>query len=166
MDLYLIRHAIAAERDPTAWPDDAERPLTAEGIARFRRVARGLRAVAVLPEVVLSSPYVRTWDTARLLSEETAWPAPVRCDALAADGSPLPILKLLSQRPPSAILALVGHEPLLGILTSVMLAGAAPHPLVEFKKGGVAFLRVEGKPRPASAVLHWLLQPKVLRRLA
>jgi len=41
-DLYLVRHAFAAHADPARWPDDAVRPLTEEGIDRFRAAARGL----------------------------------------------------------------------------------------------------------------------------
>ncbi len=42
MDLYLVRHAIAFDRDPVTWHQDAERPLTPQGIDRFRQAARGL----------------------------------------------------------------------------------------------------------------------------
>ena len=41
-ELYLVRHAIAEERGD-AWPDDSKRPLTEEGMSRFRKSARGLR---------------------------------------------------------------------------------------------------------------------------
>ena len=44
MDLYLVRHAIAFNPDPTQWPDDSQRPLTPEGQKRFKRAARGNRA--------------------------------------------------------------------------------------------------------------------------
>ena len=34
-ELYIVRHAIAAERGDD-WPDDDKRPLTEKGIARFK----------------------------------------------------------------------------------------------------------------------------------
>ena len=38
-ELYLIRHGIAAERGD-AYPDDAKRPLTSEGIQKLRKAAK------------------------------------------------------------------------------------------------------------------------------
>ena len=40
-ELYLVRHAVAAERGDD-WPDDTKRPLTADGASRFRDVVDGL----------------------------------------------------------------------------------------------------------------------------
>ena len=58
------------------WPDDSERPLTEEGIARFRPAARGLAKIVPTVERVLASPYPRAWQTAEIVHEETGWPAP------------------------------------------------------------------------------------------
>ena len=80
MELYLVRHAIAEERDPRRWPDDAQRPLSERGRARFARAAAGLRTLGVEVDLLLSSPYARAWATAEILSEEAGWPAPVVVD--------------------------------------------------------------------------------------
>jgi phosphohistidine phosphatase SixA len=54
VELYLVRHAIAEQRDAVRWPDDSQRPLTAEVIARFRPAARGLsRIVSTVARVLL-----------------------------------------------------------------------------------------------------------------
>jgi hypothetical protein len=37
MDVYLVRHAIAGQRDPARWPDDSQRPLTTYYSARRDR---------------------------------------------------------------------------------------------------------------------------------
>jgi phosphohistidine phosphatase SixA len=42
-ELYLVRHAIAAERGPQ-WPNDGKRPLTDQGISRFKEAVEGLAA--------------------------------------------------------------------------------------------------------------------------
>ena len=44
-DLYLVRHAIAAERGEE-WPDDSKRPLTETGITRFKEAVEGLASFA------------------------------------------------------------------------------------------------------------------------
>ena len=76
MELYLVRHAIAGKPDAASWPDDSERPLTEEGITRFRPAARGLATLVPDVERVLSSPWTRAWQTAEILQEENDWPAP------------------------------------------------------------------------------------------
>src|ERR1700680_3697749 len=82
MNVYLVRHAIAGVRDAGQWPDDSLRPLTKKGERRFRNAARGLAGFVPAPKAVLSSPYVRAWQTATILQEEAGWPAPTACDAL------------------------------------------------------------------------------------
>ena len=42
MNLFIIRHAWAAERDDAAFPDDSLRPLTDEGRKRFARMVEAL----------------------------------------------------------------------------------------------------------------------------
>ena len=70
MDVYLVRHAIADHRDPARWPNDAQRPLTAKGIARFRSAARGLHRI--VPELRSSrEPHARAWETAEILVAAT-----------------------------------------------------------------------------------------------
>jgi len=82
VDLILIRHAKAFERDPSRWPNDALRPLTVPGRDEFAMLAKRLgRAV---PEVVLveSSGFERAWETARILSRRANWPRPRRAERL------------------------------------------------------------------------------------
>ncbi len=67
LELYLVRHAVAALRGPD-YPDDADRPLTDDGSARFRRAVAGLRQAGVQLDLVLTSPYVRARETAELLA--------------------------------------------------------------------------------------------------
>ena len=58
-DLYIVRHARAGHADPTVWPNDADRRLTDDGIARFREAAAGLRRLVPSVDVVLSSSFAR-----------------------------------------------------------------------------------------------------------
>ncbi|MEZ4552637.1 MAG: histidine phosphatase family protein [Dehalococcoidia bacterium] len=165
LELYLVRHAVAMERDPVVWPVDAGRPLTTQGAARFRRAARGLRLLVPHVDRVLSSPYARAWATARILHEETGWPEPESCLPLTSpdyEG----VLAAIAKRPGLRAVGLVGHEPHLSGLAAWLLAGAGPPVTIEMKKGAVAHIEV-GAPTPGTAaVLRWLLPPRVLRRLA
>lgn len=164
MDLYLVRHAIAAARDPEAWPDDGERPLTERGVRRFREAALGLRSLTGPVDVVLSSPYRRAWDTAQILHSVAGWPAPERTDPLAVDDAQA-VLRAIEAYGTAKSIAVVGHEPQLSQLAVLMLSPGAS-PFVEMKKGGVARIALEAPGQPSGAKLRWLLPPRVLRSLA
>src|SRR5262245_15233538 len=82
-ELYLVRHAIAAERGDE-WPDDAKRPLTKRGIRRFRECATGLRESGVAVDEIFTSPLVRAKQTADILAAAMDDRPPVKTlDALA-----------------------------------------------------------------------------------
>jgi phosphohistidine phosphatase len=166
MDLYLIRHAEAGESDYAKWPDDAARPLTAEGEKRFRRAAKGLRDLGVTVDVVLSSPWVRAWRTAELLEKEARWPQPLPCEALESGRAPAEVLQALQPFTGVSAIALVGHEPSLHELTSYLLTADTGHAQVEMGKGGVARLEIGEGLRPGSAHLRWLLTQKLLRAIS
>ena len=163
MDLYLVRHATAFDPDPTQWPTDRERPLTPDGEKRFRRAARGLVSLVSSVDVVLSSSYARAWRTAELL-QAAGWPAPVKSEALEAGRSPANVLQALQAYSSAASVALVGHEPTMHELVSYLLTADSGHAQVDFGKGAVARLEVDGL-RPGAARLRWLLAPKVLRTI-
>jgi phosphohistidine phosphatase len=165
LDLYLVRHAIAFDFDPSQWPDDSQRPLTPEGQKRFSRAARGLRAIVPSVELVLCSPWVRAWQTAELLESEAGWPRPVACEALVSGRGPADILQALQPFATHNALALVGHEPGLHELASYLLT-ADTDAQIEMRKGSVARLEVVESLRPGAGRLRWLLPPKVLRALA
>lgn len=150
--VYVVRHAIAEDRDADRWPDDALRPLTADGERRFRRAARGLREIAPSVDAILASPYARAWRTAEILYEEAGWPAPERCDRLEAWRQPDEAFDVL---PRTGSVAVVGHEPLLSGLVGLLLGADVA---MDFKKGGVALVE--------DGVLRWYATPKMLRALS
>jgi phosphohistidine phosphatase len=75
MDLLIVRHAIAYERDRARWREDALRPLSPAGIRRARKAAAGLKELTARPERLLTSPLVRAQQTARILTAVAGWPA-------------------------------------------------------------------------------------------
>jgi phosphohistidine phosphatase len=165
IDVYLVRHAIAEDRDPARWPDDSRRPLTEKGAASFRRAARGLQRIVPTVDRVLSSPYPRAWQTAEILRDEAGWPAPEPRDQLAAPSSPDAALELLRDQGANTSVALVGHEPNLSSFASLLLTGSEAPLRVELKKGGVIALDWATAPGPSAALLRWIASPKILRAL-
>src|SRR5260370_16947457 len=59
MQLYIVRHGIAIDREDPKCPPEAERYLTEEGIERTKQVAKGIAALGVHADLMVSSPYVR-----------------------------------------------------------------------------------------------------------
>ena len=91
-ELYLVRHAIAAERGDE-WPDDTKRPLTERGISRFKEVVEGLRRLDVEIDEIFTSPLVRARQTADLLAAGLANKAVVKTlDALAPGHAPRAVM--------------------------------------------------------------------------
>jgi phosphohistidine phosphatase len=164
MFLYLVRHAAAGDRDEVRWPDDTLRPLTRSGAARFHRAARGIGALVPQVDIVLASPSLRAWDTAMILHEEAKWPAPVPSEVLR--NSPADqVLTFLRELDSHGSVALVGHEPYLSVLASVILSPPNAGVALEMKKGAIAAIQVSDLQALAAPMLLWLLPPRVLRRL-
>ena len=162
--LYVVRHAFAAHADPARWPDDSKRPLTAEGTARFREAARGLRRLVPTVELVLSSGFARAWQTAELLHDAAGWPAPEECRELEP-GRPVSAVIDVLGRHTVRSLAVVGHEPDLSRLTSHLCTGNEEALQLEFKKGAVVWLSFAGPVEPGRGRLRSVVPPKVLRKL-
>jgi phosphohistidine phosphatase len=160
--LYVIRHAIAAERGD-AWPDDTRRPLTHEGAARMRQVVKGLSELGVDIDLVLTSPLVRAVETAEIVSRGLkSKPGIIKVPALAPGGAPVRVAEALASHTKPRALAVVGHEPDLGELAG-WLVGTRTH--FAFKKGGVACIEVAEWPPAGKGRLLWLATPRMLRCL-
>jgi phosphohistidine phosphatase len=160
--LYLVRHAIASDKGD-AYPDDAARPLTAEGMAKFRKAARGLADLGVEVDRVLTSPLVRARQTADILAAELPGHAPVVETAALQPGVPFErLIEALAGCTDCAAVAIVGHEPGIGDAAARLIGSASAF---EFKKGAVCRVDFESWPPRPPGTLHWFLTPKVLKAL-
>src|SRR6267143_1658932 len=74
MQLYIVRHGIAIDREDPKSPLEAERYLTDEGIERTRQVAKGIAALGVHADLMISSPYVRATQTAAIFAGALDYP--------------------------------------------------------------------------------------------
>lgn len=158
-ELYLIRHGKAEERGED-WPDDAKRPLTDEGIELMRLATRGLFRLGVTLDVVLTSPFVRTRQTAEIVA--TAFdvrPPVLPVESLTPNGSFQAILSDLEKQNKRARIGLVGHEPDLGEFAA-RLAGLRQG--LEFKKGAVCRIDVKTLPPAGAGSLRWFMTARML----
>jgi phosphohistidine phosphatase len=165
MELLVVRHAIAFERSARRWPDDAERPLSPQGVTRARKAALGLKRITEHPARVLVSPLRRAQQTAAILTQFAGWPEAVECAQLLPGASPEGLLALLA-RGRGGRIAVVGHQPGLGRLLAACLPGGAGAAAFEFRKMAVALVSFQGAARAGRGQLIWLLPPRILRAAA
>jgi phosphohistidine phosphatase len=144
--VYLVRHAKA---EPQGVGDDASRPLTPEGRARFEEAALRLAKKLALRRVG-TSPLVRARETADILAAATGV-AVVEEPALAS-GTVSGKALLVLVRGAGDGTALVGHNPELAEAIA-LAAGRA----VEVKPGAIAALDVDADL--GTVTLAWIEAP-------
>jgi phosphohistidine phosphatase len=165
MDLFLLRHGKAHARSPQ-WRPDSKRPLTQEGEEGAFDVARGIKALGVSFDVILTSPYVRALRTAEILAEVYETQKLFETVNLTPDAPGKDIVEEITQNFSAAQeIALVGHEPSMSELISTLLTGERGMCL-ELKKAGFCKLTIEKLAFGKCATLNWLLTPKQLGRVA
>lgn len=162
LELYLIRHGLAAERGPD-YPDDSKRPLTSRGMSTLRREAKALNELEITFDLIITSPLVRTRQTADILSEVLNGKPPVATsDALAPAGTPAAVLHELGKHHRKAKIALVGHEPNIGELAARLIGARSA---LDFKKGAICRIDFDVFPPRGRGDLKWFLPPRILRKM-
>jgi phosphohistidine phosphatase len=167
MNLHLLRHGIAADLGTDGSKRDNERSLTSEGREKLHRIAAAIQAMGLEFDLILSSPFLRARQTAEIVAD--ALKARKRMcfeDELACGGNVRELAQRLARiRPVPENLLLVGHEPGLSELVSLLCSGDTQL-AVGFKKGGLCRLEL-GTLRPGRcATLVWLLTPKQMTLMA
>ncbi|AMV38224.1 phosphohistidine phosphatase SixA [Planctomyces sp. SH-PL62] len=160
-ELYIVRHGIAVEHGTPGIPDD-ERPLTSRGEKRMREITEGLDDLDLAVERIATSPLPRARRTAEILAEGLDLAGSIElAPVLRADSTAQDVAEWLGLQP-EAPLMIVGHNPILDELLSLLLLGDPRALPFTFKKGGVAALR---RPSPDSErhELQWLAPPRLLR---
>jgi phosphohistidine phosphatase len=161
MNLYILRHGIAT--DPTAhnFAKDADRPLTSEGKRKLQQVAEAMEALELSFDLILSSPYLRARQTAEVIAAGLKERKSLELsDSLTPGGSMKKLVELLNHLKPSpGNVLLVGHEPYLSGLISLLVSGDASFAVV-MKKAGLCKLLTESLKPGRCAQLEWLLTPK------
>lgn len=167
MDLYLLRHGIAVEPGSPGYAKDADRPLTPEGQRKVRQVAEAMEELELSFDLILSSPYVRARQTAEIVAEALKARRSIELsDSLTPGGSTKKVVDLVNNLKPSPeSVLLVGHEPYLSGLISLLVSGKETFAVV-MKKGGLCKLSTESLQHGRCAALDWLLTPKQMALMA
>jgi len=162
LELYLIRHGVAAERGDD-YPDDSKRPLTNQGIAALKKEAKALVHLGVDFDHIISSPLVRTKQTAEVFAQALpSEPAVTLSDSLAPAGAPAAVFQELAKHMRKERIAVVGHEPNMGELAARLIGARVP---LEFKKGAICRIDFEVFPPKGVGSLRWFMPPRMLRKI-
>jgi phosphohistidine phosphatase len=159
MELYILRHAIAGDRESFDGPD-SERPLTKEGAKKMKRVAKELEKLDLKFDLILSSPFVRAKETAEIMADEFHSENLLKFSShLKVGGDPSALVHEVNTRYKQfSRILLVGHEPYLSGLISMLVSGKNDLSIT-MKKGGICKLSVGSLHYGRCATLEWLMAP-------
>lgn len=168
MLFYIIRHAIAEPLGEANDFSDERRTLTPAGRDRMQRIAKGLKRLSVEFDLVLTSPLLRAVETAEILVTEMGASRDLikRTDALAPGASFAPLFEEIRRYPELESLAVIGHQPGLGDLVSLLVVGQPGALALDLKKGSVCLVKIERTIPVFRGKMAWLLAPKQLRLIA
>lgn len=166
MELFLLRHAIAVVRGRSSYAHDSDRPLSPRGAKKMRRIAEGMQALDLEFDVILTSPFLRARQTADIVTEVFGIEKQLTLEkSLAPGGNHRELVgKLIKNHRSAKSVLLVGHEPAMSELVSVLISGD-PGLSIILKKGGLCKLTVKRLHYGRCATLDWLLTPRHLARI-
>jgi phosphohistidine phosphatase len=167
MNLYILRHGLAVEPGASEYSKDSERPLTPKGERKLWTIAQALEELGISFDWILSSPYVRARQTAEIVAEALNVHKKLEIsETLMPAGSTKKLIEMINHRePPREDVLLVGHEPYLSQLISLLVSGNNEMQ-VTMKKGGLCKLSTESLEQGRCATLEWLLTPKQICLMA
>jgi phosphohistidine phosphatase len=159
-----LRHGIAVERGSPEFENDSQRPLMPEGERQLHRTSRALEKMKLEFDLILSSPFARARQTAEIVARELNLRKRLKfSDELQPEGNAKNLFRQLHDlKPAPENILLVGHEPYLGCLISLLVSGDK-NVAIDFKKGGLCKLEVEKLRTGKCARLAWLLTPKQMK---
>jgi phosphohistidine phosphatase len=163
--ILIVRHGPAGAREEweRAGKDDRLRPLTPKGKKEVRKAAAGLARLVPKLDVIATSPWTRARQTADLVNQE--YDVEIEeVEELTSDHRPEELVSWLGKQSGREAIALVGHEPHLGLLMGYLLTGKSAS-FVDLKKGGASLIEMTEPARPGMGCLEWLLSDRELRRL-
>lgn len=156
MRLYLVRHAEAVVCDSGDIPDDY-RVLSLNGREVLKKVGRWCVDQSIEIEQIISSPLLRAVQTAEILSAIINPSRGVDISlTLASGGAVGQILRFLPTQQYLNSLALVGHEPAIGMTASALLDIDKKVP---FSPGSIFCCDFHGNDRTPMASFQWMLRP-------
>ncbi|WP_159790787.1 phosphohistidine phosphatase SixA [Sodalinema gerasimenkoae] len=167
LQLYLIRHGIAADRHPQTYPDDRQRPLTDAGVKKTRKIAKRLAELGLHFDHLLTSPLIRAQQTAEILVNAKLSTKPEISATLAPAGELQDWLTWYNTIPKTGnngdvAIAVVGHQPDLGQWAEQLIWGEVREKLIVKKAGVIGVNLPDDGEIIGQSELFWLVPPRFL----
>ncbi len=157
MNLYIVRHGHAENKDDAPSQTDEGRRLTKEGEEQVRWACTKAKELGARPTLVLTSPLVRAHQTAEIAKEILAPAGGIREEAsLRPDAKVEEVYRSLAKLKGKDSVVLVTHLPILGRLLEDLLAWNVWDQL-DFDNGAIARVDSKTRPKRKSGTLVWLL---------
>lgn len=166
MRVWILRHAHALDAEGPGDAADAARPLSKKGRRATRALGRYIHRLGLLREAksCWHSPLVRAIETAEIFRESSRLRAPRReVSGLEHGDDPAIMARRLEKLAQPVIL--VGHEPHLSALATLLVSGRAQPVEFELKKGALLALeRVPQRHRNGRRrwIIRWQLAPELV----
>jgi len=161
MDLFILRHGEAEPR--AAGIVDVDRALTSHGREEIRRIAAWASAAGYSFDLIATSPLKRAEETAEIVAaaggdrkKVEIWPS------LAPEGDRITLIEEIGRHGGIESLLIVGHEPLLSLFISRVIAGDDRASIL-LAKGGMARIKNVTVSEDLAGDLHWLITPGQVR---
>lgn len=166
MRLHLFRHGKAVPSEDPSVKRDAERPLTEEGQRQVKEAAQGIAALDIDPDRVLTSPYTRAQQTAKLAREAFEGAGEItEVHELRPKADPADTRQALAGLEDADDVVLCGHRPHLPNLASYLLTGEPRGLDIDFPKAALVTIDIPlGTPEALGTIEH-LIPPQALRKL-
>jgi phosphohistidine phosphatase len=157
MLLFLLRHGDAL----VAGYDDARRPLSLEGELQSYNAGRFLRRCGVEIQLIIASPLLRAQQMADIVREELSIREPIlTSEHLTPHADQRQVIRLLNTVGRERVV-MVGHEPHLSTLISVLVSGSRAAN-VEMQKGNCACIVSKSPVEAGSGILKWVLPQELM----
>src|SRR5437016_8308569 len=163
VELYVVRHVLAIDRQDPKCPPDPDRYLTDEGVEKTKGAAKGMAALGIAPGLFISSPYTRALQTAEVFADALDYSRQKirRSELLLPGAEPTLLYRELARDKQASSIFLFGHAPHLDDVIATALGSKKR--VTTLKKAGVALVELK-RISPPAGILAWLATPKMLRR--
>jgi phosphohistidine phosphatase len=165
--LTIVRHGKAALADTLQ--QDFDRPLVDKGYKQIKQIAPAILSNKIPPDRVISSPALRTHESARSLIEALDFNGEILLEKRIYEATPTALLEILRDQPTTVQhVILVGHNPGLSMLISGLCSGDDARLNLHLPTGGVAQIQLEvarwRQVRWGSGILRFLISPRSIKK--
>ncbi len=159
MNLLFLRHGQAEDQSTSGADDD--RQLTGEGRAQLVEMRRYLWSIFPVPVKVLTSPALRTRQTAGIVIEELDCSVEI-VEQLRSESEPADFAEYLESVAENTVLA-VSHQPFLGRSIGYFTSGR-DQSVASFPRAAICLIEYE--PQSGRGRLKSLVRPEQICALA